>query len=603
MKARSCAWLWRRAWGEYRFCVTRNPPKGRTCSESPKKAGARVGPAWTVPSAMPRDANRVQDAAKRERLVSPRRRGSMGAWLRLIPLLLFAAIGHGEASPGPPATATSAAPLAGLWQAKRTFDPDVSGTLRVTRSAAGWTGEFAGRTASGRSGENGLAFEFPGGEGTFLGDPAKDGSRITGHWIQPGNVGGGPFASPVVLSRTGPDDWRGAVVPLGMEMTFYLLAKARSDGALDVFLRNPDRNVGFFQIRVDRLERDGNAVKLIAAGQEGKPDRVVLEGRYDPENDRLSIDIPGRGGTYDFRRVGNDEYTDFYPRGRPSAPYVYSPPSRWDDGWETAPVEDVGIDRAAISKFVQKLIDMPMDSAGAPEIHGVLIARHGKLVLEEYFHGYHRERAHDTRSAGKSLASDLAGAAIQAGNDLSASTPVYAAMNGGTAPPGLDPRKRAMTLEHLLTMSSGFDCDEENESSPGYEDNVTGPDVYRQTLDLPMVRAPGEKAVYCSVGANLAGGVVARAAHEPSLRLFQRLIAEPLGIERYYLGVSPTNDAYYGGGARLMPRDFLKLAQVHVDGGHWHGRRVYSADWSRKATSPITRFSEEDRKSTRLNSS
>jgi CubicO group peptidase (beta-lactamase class C family) len=138
----------------------------------------------------------------------------------------------------------------------------------------------------------------------------------------------------------------------------------------------------------------------------------------------------------------------------------------------------------------------------------------------------------------------------------------------------------------LLTMSSGFDCD---------EDNVTGPDIYRQTLDLPMVRAPGEKAVYCSVGANLAGGVVVRAAGEPSLRLFQRLITEPLGIERYYMGSTPTYDAYYGGGARLLPRAFLKLAQVHLDGGLWHDRRIYAADWSRKATSPLVRFSEESR--------
>ena len=205
------------------------------------------------------------------------------------------------------------------------------------------------------------------------------------------------------------------------------------------------------------------------------------------------------------------------------------------------------------------------------------------------------EKAHDTRSAGKSLASDLAGAAIQAGYDLDASTPVYAAMNGGVVPPSLEPRKRAMTLEHLLTMSSGFDCDEDDENSPGNEDNMKGPDVYRATLDLNLVRAPGEKAVYCSVGANLAGGVVARAARVPSLQLFQRLIAEPLSIDRYYLGVTPTHDYYMGGGAQLLPRDFLKLAQVHVDGGTWHGKRIYSTEWSRKATSPLVRFFEESK--------
>ena len=519
----------------------------------------------------------------------------MTTWLRLLPALMCLATWQATGSPVSSEAPESAERLAGLWQGQRIFGPLVSGTLRITRSAAGWNAEIAGRSGPVRAEENLISFECPGGQGRFLGRLAPDGARIQGHWIQPGNDAGGPFASPVVLSRAAADDWRGEVTTLPMEMTFYLVAKPGTDGALDIFLRNPDRNVGYFQVPVDRLERKGNAVKLIARGQDGKPDRVVLEGRYDPGNDRLSIDIPSRGGTYDLRRVGADEPSDFYPRGRPSVPYTYQPPPRWNDGWETASVDDVGIDRAAISKFIQKLVDTPMDSAKAPEIHGVLVARHGKLVLEEYFHGHHRELAHDTRSAGKSLASDLAGAAIEAGYGLGATTPVYATMYGSKLPPGLDPRKRAMRLEHLLTMSSGFDCDEDDENSPGYEDKVTGPDVYRATLELPMVRAPGEKAVYCSVGANLVGGVVARAAKEPSLELFQRLIADPLGFGRYYIGVTPTNDCYLGGGARLLPRDFLKLAQVHLDGGLWHGRRIYPADWSRQATSPLTRFSEESK--------
>ncbi len=517
----------------------------------------------------------------------------MGTRLGLILALLFAATCHGQVSSNTPAETASAAQLAGLWQAKRVFGPQIEGTLRITRSGAGWTGEIAGMTVPVRVSHDGITFELPDSAGTFLGVLADGESRIVGHWIQPGTDTGGPFASPVVLQQKAPDNWRGPVSPLETGMTFYLVAKARDDGSVGAFLRNPERNAGYNQYPVDRLEREGNVVRLIASGEDGKPNRVVVEGRYDPENDRISIYFPTRGGTFDFRRVGEQEPSDFYPRGRPSAKYSYSPPPRGDDGWPTASLEEVGIDRATITKFIQKLIDTTMDSVRAPEIHGVLIARHGKLVLEEYFHGEHREKPHDTRSAGKSLAADVAGAAIQAGYDLSVATPVYATMNGGVVPPDLDPRKRALTLEHLLTMSSGFDCDEDDESSPGHEDKLKGPDIYRATLELDMVRRPGKKAVYCSVGANLAGGVVARAARQPSLHLFQRLIADPLDIEQYYMGVSPMHDYYLGGGARLLPRDFLKLAQVHLDGGVWNGKRIYSTDWSRQATSPRVRFFEE----------
>jgi len=516
----------------------------------------------------------------------------MRTWPGLLIAVLFAATCHGQEASSTPAELASAAQLAGLWQAKRVFEPPIEGPLRIVRSDAGWAGEIAGRTAPVQGSHDSIRFELPEGAGTFLGVLADSESRIIGHWIQPGTDAGGPYASPVVLLKKAPGDWRGTVSPLEIDMTFYLVVKLRDDGSAGIYLRNPERNVGYFQFPVDRLERDGNAVKLVASGQDGKPERVLLEGRYDPENDRISIYFPSRGGTYDFRRIGEQEPSDFYPRGRPPTKYAYSPPPRHDDGWRTASLEEVGIDRAVITKFIQKLIDTPMDSAEAPEVHGVLIARHGKLVLEEYFHGEHRERPHDTRSAGKSLAADIAGAAMQAGYDLNVSTPVYTAMNGGVIPPDLDQRKRALTLEHLLTMSSGFDCDEDNESSPGYEDNMNVPDVYRATLELPMVRPPGEKAVYCSVGANLAGGVVARAARQPSLPLFHRLIADPLGIGRYYMGVTPTHDYYLGGGARLLPRDFLKLAQVHLDGGVWNGKQIYSPDWSRKATSPLVRFFE-----------
>ena len=101
---------------------------------------------------------------------------------------------------------------------------------------------------------------------------------------------------------------------------------------------------------------------------------------------------------------------------------------------------------------------------------------------------------------------------MHAGVPLKLSSPVYQVMNGGAFPPDLEPQKRAMTLEHLLTMSSGYFCDDTNEEAPGGEEimiNQTDePDYYRFTLKVPMVTAPGENSVYCSASANLALGMV-----------------------------------------------------------------------------------------------
>jgi CubicO group peptidase (beta-lactamase class C family) len=91
-------------------------------------------------------------------------------------------------------------------------------------------------------------------------------------------------------------------------------------------------------------------------------------------------------------------------------------------------------------------------------------------------------------------------------------------MNNNEFPAGLDSRKRSLTVEHLLTMSSGFDCDEDDDKSAGYEDNMwyqtDQPDFYKWTMDLKMIREPGEKGVYCSAGANLVGGIVSKAANK-----------------------------------------------------------------------------------------
>jgi CubicO group peptidase (beta-lactamase class C family) len=164
-------------------------------------------------------------------------------------------------------------------------------------------------------------------------------------------------------------------------------------------------------------------------------------------------------------------------------------------------------------------------------------------------------------------------------------------MNGGKFPAGLNPRKRGLTLEHLLTMSSGLDCDDSDPESPGHEDVVSQqteqPDWYRYILDLRNIRDPGQLAVYCSINPHLAGGVLARAAHRPLPGLFHDFMAQPLGIHRYYLNLTPTGDAYMGGGARLLPRDFMKLGQLLLNGGTWQGKRILSREWSRRSTSPL----------------
>ena len=481
-----------------------------------------------------------------------------------------------------------AADLDGLWQAKRRYGPDIRGTLLVTQAGDAWQAEIAGRRVSAEISGDALTFRIAEGkEGAFRGTFDKARSQIVGHWISELRVENGlSFASPVTLAKSSPNQWRGTVIPADDVFTFYLKVETKDDGTASAFLRNPERNLGWFRYRATSIEQDGETIRLLAAADEAGKRAVVAEGRYGNDPETITIRFP-YGGLFDFARVDADAPTDFYPRGRPGVRYQYSAPPQLDDGWTTASLEEVGLSRERIEAFVQKIIDTPIDAPNAMEDHGILIARHGKLVLEEYFHGENRDKPHDNRSAGKSVASDLFGAAMHAGMPLAQSARVYEVMNGGQLPPGLEPRRAAQTIEHLLTMTSGLDCDDNNEESPGYEDRMweqPNPDFYAWTMNLGMVSDPGKDWVYCSANPNLVGGIIAKATGRYLPALFDELIARPLEITRYYLPLSPRGDFTITGGSRFLPRDFLKLAQVHLNDGVWKGRRIYTKEWSDLAT-------------------
>lgn len=498
---------------------------------------------------------------------------------RIAFLLLFAA------------SIASAGELDGLWKAKKRFGPDARGTLIVQRRGNAYTADMVGRvvpiTVAGRA----LSFTLPDDGGTFRGR-LDDRGVIAGHWFRPGTAlfshpnGASTGASLVRLLPDGPNRWRGTVDPGEAAFTFYLLLRTQPDGTLSALLRNPEFDLGTQQ-GVERLVRDGNALKLI--GKRRGKEQDVATGTYDAEQKTFTLVFAGRGGSYDFFRDGDD--SAFYPRGKNPGHYAYRPPPALDDGWPAGTLAAAGIDRPFIEGYVQKILDMPMDSPDAPQLQGLLIARHGKLVLEEYFHGQDRDTPHNVRSASKSLTSLVVGAAMHAGVPLKLSSPVYRVMNGGAFPPDLEPLKKTMTLEHLLTMSAGFFCDDTNDDAPGNEetmwDQSAEPDFYRFTMRVPLATPPGENSVYCSAMPNLALGMAGSAAHEDPMVLFDRLIGGPLKFRRYTWGLDYVGHPYGGGGMDLLLRDFAKLGQLMLNGGTWNGRRIVSAAYVARAQAPL----------------
>lgn len=458
------------------------------------------------------------------------------------------------------AAAQSSTDLTGLWQSTLRWGPDVRGPLLIYQTRDGLIAEIAGfKVPATRAGPL-FSFKLPGDRGELR----------NGFWISELN-----FATPVHLTSAGPNRWRAEINPADDRAEVFLPVSRQPDGTLRTYIRDLRRNFGYF-MRAKRLEVNGSDARLVGSILRG-PDTVTLSrGRY--ENGTLSL--PMRGVTFDFTRVADTANSPFYPRGNPPARYHYSPPVQLDDGWPVATLDEVGISRDSIEKFVQSMIDLKMDSMSTLQLHSLLIARHGKLVLEEYFHGNSRDQPHDTRSASKSWMAVLLGAAMQAGVPIRTNMPVYQTMGVRTD----DPRKQAMTLEHLITMTAGFNCDPDDSTSADEDQmNQRGiQDWYHYTMSAPLVSAPGEKAFYCSTEPNLAGGMLAKVSGKPLIVLFDSLVARPLKLSNYHLGLRD-GDLYGGGGSRFTTREFAEMAQLMLNNGRWAGKQILSPEWVRQS--------------------
>ncbi|GAH43448.1 unnamed protein product, partial [marine sediment metagenome] len=145
----------------------------------------------------------------------------------------------------------------------------------------------------------------------------------------------------------------------------------------------------------------------------------------------------------------------------------YRPPERLDDGWPSADAGKLGWNTAKFGEIETRVGDKTWKG-----ITSVVVAQRGELVYERYFNGTTRDTLNDMRSATKTLTAMLAGAAIDRGLIGDAQAKVYPYFRDLPSLRNADPRKDAFTLEDLLTMSSLWECDDDNQFSTGNEERM-----------------------------------------------------------------------------------------------------------------------------------
>jgi CubicO group peptidase (beta-lactamase class C family) len=200
------------------------------------------------------------------------------------------------------------------------------------------------------------------------------------------------------------------------------------------------------------------------------------------------------------------------------------------------------------------------------------------------FYPYQPVSPHDVASVTKSVTSVLVGIALDKGYLRSIDQPVMTLLPGA-ATATLDPRKQQVTIEHLLTMTSGLDC--------GFEPGERELAAMRRTEDwaafalaLPMRAAPGTRYAYCSCNNHLLSAILSAQTGESGLVFARKHLFGPLGIRDVIWPADGKGRSHGWGDLHLLPRDLAKIAYLYSRGGRWNGTQIVSEQWVRRSTTP-----------------
>ena len=275
----------------------------------------------------------------------------------------------------------------------------------------------------------------------------------------------------------------------------------------------------------------------------------------------------------------------------------YSIPKQTGDGWETAGLDEVGIDASTLIPVIDRI-----ENGTYQNVHSILIIKEDMLVFEEYFGGYawgysgesfqgewvdfDRDSLHNLASVTKSFTSATVGIAMDKGLlssvDQKAFTffPQYAHLGDGV--------KEDITLEHLLTMTSGLEW---NEGELPYSDRNNDlvqlfwvPDPIEYILRKPLASEPGTDWYYNGGNTNLLGEVIREVSGRRMDAFAADFLFAPLGINDYEWDFINPDMIHASGNLRLRPRDLAKFGALFMNGGVWQGERIISEDWVEAST-------------------
>lgn len=210
------------------------------------------------------------------------------------------------------------------------------------------------------------------------------------------------------------------------------------------------------------------------------------------------------------------------------------------------------------------------------QIKACLIQQHGEIAFSYYKNQKAESALHPIHSASKSVTSMLVGICLGQGLIPGLDVPIQTYF-GAYFAAHPDPQKEAITLYHLLTMTSGLDWREFGEWNY-WSPMEFSRDIVGSALDRPMEVDPGIKMNYNSGSSNLLSAVIGRASGRKASDFARQYLFGPLGIEDF-LWHEKQGISLGANGLRMKAADLLRLGALYLQKGRCKGVQVLPEDW------------------------
>jgi CubicO group peptidase (beta-lactamase class C family) len=242
------------------------------------------------------------------------------------------------------------------------------------------------------------------------------------------------------------------------------------------------------------------------------------------------------------------------------------------DGWQTSSPEAQGMSSRELADLVTFGVTNGMDS--------LLVVRHGSIVAEAYYAPFVPGLRHRMNSSTKSVIGSLVAIAHDEGLIKSLDQPVLDFFPDRQFA-NTDARKKALTVQHLLDMTSGLKWDEPLTATilPSMMEMERSPDWVQYILDQPMAREPGASFEYNSGNPHVLSAILSKVTGRSAAEYAREKLFKPLGIDDVLWRHDPQGVSTGGYGLYLQPRDMAKLGQLWLHDGTWDGKRLLPAGW------------------------